>query len=311
MRDASRLFASRLKAAASETETLLDRLLANEPADGETARPARLLEAMRYAALSGGKRFRPFLVVECAGLFGGGRDQALMAGAALECVHAYSLIHDDLPAMDDDPLRHGRPTVHRAFDDATAILAGDALLTFAFDLLARAETHPDAGVRVGLVTELARAAGLGGMAGGQILDLAAEGRFSGSAAPPSSEDDIIRLEAMKTGALLRFACRAGALLGQAPPAVLQALTRYGEALGQAFQIADDFLDVEGDPAMLGKMTGKDEAAGKATLLRLLGPAGARARLDALVAAADAALADFGGDADVLRAAARFAAERRA
>src|SRR5580700_4304928 len=170
-------FLVRLDAVAADTEALLDRLLSATPEDGELSRPARLIEAMRYAGLGGGKRFRPFLVVESASLFEVPRQNALMAGAALECVHCYSLVHDDLPAMDNDALRRGQPTAHRKFDEATAILAGDGLLTFAFDILSRPQTHPDAGVRIALVNALARAAGLGGMAGGQMLDLAAEGRF--------------------------------------------------------------------------------------------------------------------------------------
>src|SRR6201997_1415590 len=173
-------FLARLDAVAAETEALLDRLLAAAPAPGEMARPARLIEAMRYAGLGGGKRFRPFLVVESASLFDVPRQRALMTGAALECVHCYSLVHDDLPAMDNDALRRGQPTAHRKFDEATAILSGDGLLTFAFDILSRPETHPDASVRIELVNALARAAGIGGMAGGQMLDLAAEGRFTGN-----------------------------------------------------------------------------------------------------------------------------------
>jgi len=263
---------------------------------------------MRYATLSGGKRLRPFLVVETAALFGVARERALMAGAALECVHGYSLVHDDLPAMDDDALRRGQPTVHKAFDEATAILVGDALLTLAFDLTSRVETHPDAAVRVALVSELARAAGLGGMAGGQMLDLAAEGRFGDKRA--LGEDEILKLQAMKTGALLRFACRAGAILGGADASSRNAVNHYGVALGQAFQIADDLLDVEGDAAVMGKRTGKDAAAGKATLVGILGRNGARTRLAALITQADAALAPFGKKADILRAAAHFIAERK-
>jgi len=301
-------FAARLDETAAETDALLDRLLSEKAAAGEIMRPARLIEAIRYATLSGGKRMRPFLLVETAALFGVARERALMAGAALECVHGYSLIHDDLPAMDDDALRRGQPTVHKAFDEATAILAGDALLTFAFDLMSRAQTHPDAGVRVALVSELARAAGLGGMAGGQMLDLASEGRF-GTARKPN-EDEIAKLQAMKTGALLRFACRAGAILGGADASMLAAADRYGVAAGAAFQIADDLLDVEGNAATMGKRTGKDAAAGKATLVAALGAEGARARLAALLRETEIALAPFGAKADMLRAAARFIAERR-
>src|SRR5882724_4021340 len=196
-----------------------------------------------------------------------------MAGAAVECVHCYSLAHDDLPAMDDDDLRRGRPTTHKAFDEATAILAGDGLLTFAFDILSRPETHPDPDVRLKLVASLARASGLGGMVGGQMLDLAAEGRFDAS--PPAlGEQDVKTLQAMKTGALLRFGCLAGAILGKASPAQWTALDRYGSALGEAFQIADDLLDLEGDPATVGKATGKDAAAHKATQVAVLGGAAA-------------------------------------
>jgi farnesyl diphosphate synthase len=301
-------FGTRLAAVAGETEGLLERLLDDEAVTGETARPPRLLAAMQHAVLGGGKRLRPFLLVESAALFGTARGAALLAGCALELVHCYSLVHDDLPAMDDDDLRRGRPTVHKAFDAATAILAGDALLTLAFDVVARAEVHPDASVRVALVLELARAAGLGGMAGGQMLDLAAEGRFAPKRA--LSTEEIETLQAMKTGALIRFACRAGAILGQADGAALTSLDRYGRAIGQAFQIADDLLDLESDAATLGKAAGKDAAAGKATLVSALGAAGAHARLDALIVEAEDALAPFGAKADTLRAAAHFIAERR-
>jgi farnesyl diphosphate synthase len=264
---------------------------------------------MRYASLGSGKRLRPFLVSESSALFRVPPANALMAGAALECVHCYSLVHDDLPAMDNDDLRRGRPTTHRAFDEATAVLAGDALLTFAFDLLSRPETHPDPEVRLGLVSALARAAGLGGMAGGQMLDLAAEGRFASRAASVT-ERDVTTLQAMKTGALLRFACMAGGILGEADASRYDALERYGSVLGEAFQIADDLLDLEGDPATLGKATGKDAAANKATLVAVLGPAAARQRLDALVAEAQSALEPFGERANILKAAARFVAARR-
>jgi farnesyl diphosphate synthase len=301
-------FNTRLTAVATETEALLERLLAQKPEPGEIARPPRLLDAMRHAVLGGGKRLRPFLLVETAALFGAARSGALMAGAALELVHCYSLVHDDLPAMDDDDLRRGRPAVHKAFDEATAILAGDGLLTFAFDVIARDEVHPDAAVRVALVLELARAAGLGGMAGGQMLDLAAEGRFENKRT--LNESEILTLQAMKTGALIGYACRAGAILGQADAKARANIDRFGVAIGKAFQIADDLLDVESDTATLGKAAGKDAAAGKASLVSTLGVEGARARLDALVKEADAALAPFAGKADTLRAAARFIAERR-
>jgi farnesyl diphosphate synthase len=303
-------FAARLNTAANDTERLLDRLLAATPVESEIVRPHRIVEAMRYSSLGGGKRLRPFLTVETAALFGVRREYALMAGAAIECVHCYSLVHDDLPAMDDDDLRRGRPTAHKKFDEATAILAGDGLLTFAFDILGRAETHPDAGVRIALVTGLARAAGLGGMVGGQMLDLAAEGRFGKSAAP-QGEKDVLMLQAMKTGAILKFCCTAGAILGSAPKSKRGAVNHYGQVIGQAFQIADDLLDVEGDTATLGKAAGKDAAHGKATLVDLLGVPGARKRLAELVTEAENALAPFGADAAILKDAARFVAERRA
>jgi len=301
-------FPARLASVAAETEMLLTRLLGDSPLDGEISRPPRLVAAMRHATLDGGKRLRPFLLVETAAVFGAARTGALTAGAALELVHCYSLVHDDLPAMDDDDLRRGRPTVHKAFDDATAILVGDALLTLAFDVMARTEVHGDPAVRVALVAELARASGLGGMAGGQMLDLAAEGRFDPKRR--LTESEIATLQAMKTGALIRFACRAGAILGQADAGALASMDRYGTAIGQAFQIADDLLDVESDAKTLGKAAGKDAAAGKATLVAALGTDGARARLKELVAQADAALAPFGARAETLRAAARFVAERK-
>ncbi len=304
-------FQDHLNRIAKDTDGLLDQLLGAEPVGYELGRPQRLLEAMRYAGLGAGKRFRPFLVVESAALFGVPRQQALSVGAALECVHCYSLVHDDLPAMDNDALRRGRPTVHKAFDEATAILAGDGLLTFAFDILSRPETHPNPAVRIDLVTALARASGLGGMAGGQMLDLAAEGRFDGGRAQRLGETEVVTLQAMKTGALLSFACRSGGILGEAPQAERAALERYGSAVGRAFQIADDLLDVEGDPALVGKQTGKDAEAGKATMVGILGSEGAKSRLRVLVAEAASALAPFGDAASILIDAARFVAERDA
>jgi len=303
-------FVARLTATANDTEALLDRLLSPARIEGEILRPKRLIDAMRYASLGGGKRLRPFLVVESAALFEVPRACALMVGAALECVHGYSLVHDDLPAMDNDALRRGQPTVHKAFDEATAILVGDSLLTLAFDLLARPETHPKPAVRIALVAALARASGLGGMVGGQMLDLTAEGRF-GPQDRPDGLSAISTLQEMKTGALLRFACTAGALLGEAAPAAYDSLNPYGVALGRAFQIADDLLDVEGDAAVVGKSTGKDAAAGKATVVGALGVEGAKAELRGLVTEAEAALARFGESAAILKATARFVAERRA
>jgi farnesyl diphosphate synthase len=305
-------FLSRLEATARDIEELLDRLLATAPEQGETSRPARLMEAMRYASLGGGKRFRPFLVAECAALFRVPRARALMVGAALECVHCYSLVHDDLPAMDNDALRRGQPTAHKKFDEETAILAGDGLLTFAFDILSRPQTHPDAAVRIELVMALARAAGLGGMVGGQMLDLAAEGRFTGDGPQRLNEREVLTLQAMKTGALLRFACEAGGILAAAKRPQRKALERYGAAVGQAFQIADDLLDLEGDPALVGKQTGKDAVAGKATIVGILGVPGAKARLRELVSEAENALAPlFGSAAAVLIEGAKFVAERHA
>jgi farnesyl diphosphate synthase len=304
-------FRQRLDQVAADTESLLDALLGAAPVDGERARPQRVIDAMRYVALGGGKRLRPFLVVETAALFKAPRAQALMAGAALECVHCYSLAHDDLPAMDNDDLRRGRPTAHKKFDEATAILAGDGLLTFAFDILSRTETHPSAAVRIALVMALARAAGLGGMVGGQMLDLAAEGRFDAGKVQRLGVEEIRLLQSMKTGALLRFGCIAGAILGEATAAQRDALDRYGSALGEAFQIADDLLDVEGDAATVGKATGKDAAVNKGTFVSVFGLDQAKARLGKLVGEAEAALEAFGRDGDVLKTAARFVAERKA
>lgn len=303
-------FQQLLTSVANDTEQLLGRLLGPAPLDLERARPDRLMDAMRYGSMGGGKRFRPFLAVASANLFGVPRERALMAGAALECIHCYSLVHDDLPSMDNDDLRRGRPTTHKKFDDATAILAGDGLLTLAFDILSRPETHPGAEVRVRLVTALARMSGLGGMVGGQMLDLAAEGRFDGKM-KQLGEQDVLTLQAMKTGALIRFGCIAGAILGEADDKQYAALDRYGQIVGQAFQIADDLLDIEGDAATLGKAAQKDAAAGKATIASLLGVEKARARLKTLVDEAGAILSPFGAKADVLKTAARFVAERKA
>jgi farnesyl diphosphate synthase len=289
-------FEETLAATAAETDAVLDRLLASG------ASPARrLVEAMRYAALAQGKRLRPFLMVESAALFGVPRRQALRAAAALECVHCYSLVHDDLPAMDDDDLRRGKPTLHRAFDEATAILAGDALLTFAFEILADEATHPDPQTRLALISGLAKASGMAGMAGGQMLDIEAESSIS------SSLSDIALIQSMKTGALFGYACEAGAILGSADTAPLR---RYADKIGLAFQIADDILDVESTPQSLGKATQKDKAKGKATFVDLLGIDGARARAAALVEEAAAALAPYGPKGGVLAEAAKFMVQRR-
>jgi farnesyl diphosphate synthase len=289
-------FEQALSRTAAETDALLDRLL---PPGGFPAR--RVTDAMRYAALGQGKRLRPFLVVESAALFGVPRERSLRAGAALECVHCYSLVHDDLPAMDDDDLRRGKPTTHKAFDEATAILAGDALLTYAFEILSGEETHPDPAVRLKLVTGLARAAGVAGMVGGQMLDIEAESRAGSALA------DIVKIQSLKTGALFRHACEAGAILGQADPAPL---LRYAEKIGLAFQIADDILDVESTPEALGKATQKDKGMGKATFVDLLGMAEAKARAASLIEEAVEALSVYGEKAAVLNEAARFMVARR-
>jgi farnesyl diphosphate synthase len=258
---------------------------------------------MRHALLGGGKRLRPFLVMASARLFGVEEKDSLPAATALECLHCYSLVHDDLPAMDDDELRRGRPTVHVVYGEATAILAGDALLTLAFEILADPRTHADANIRAALALDLARAAGSHGMAGGQMLDLAAEAGNPG-------EREIGHMQELKTGRLIEHACAAGAILGHAGDAGVERLRRYGRALGAAFQIADDLLDREASTAEMGKATGKDKNAGKATLVDFLGIDGARARLAALTGEACAAVAPFGTGAETLTAAARFVMTRR-
>jgi len=297
-------FQTLLKSNAEAVEALLAALLSGGLQTDEIARPERLLSAMRHGVLNGGKRLRPFLVIESAALFGdAARESALRIGAALECIHCYSLVHDDLPAMDDDDLRRGQPTVHIAFDEAAAILAGDSLLTLAFDIVAAPETRlPDA-AKTALVLALSRAAGLGGMAGGQTLDLAAE-----KVAP--DEDGIVTLQAMKTGALLRFACEAGAIIAGASAEDRRTLRRYGETIGLAFQIADDLLDLTADAATMGKATGKDAGRGKATLVSRRGQAWAENRLKELVAEAEALLAPFSHRAGILIEAAHFIANRR-
>jgi len=302
-------FDDRRAACAAAVEEVLDRLLGIETPAGEIARPERLIEGMRYAALGGGKRLRPFLLVESAALLGCAGPGVLRAAAALEMVHCYSLVHDDLPAMDDDAMRRGRPTLHKVQDEAAAILAGDALLTLAFDIMADPQTHPDPAVRIELVAGLARASGVGGMAGGQMLDLEAEGRYAGGVPVLQDEAGVRRLQAMKTGALLAFAAEAGAIIAAAPAEDRAALLAYGKALGAAFQVADDILDCEASAEALGKATGKDAGRGKATLVGALGLEEARAERDRLALAAGLALSGFGPEADVLRHAARFAAER--
>lgn len=277
---------------------------------GEIARPARLLAAMRHAVLAGGKRLRPFLLVEVARLLNPGLtvDGLMPAASAIECLHCYSLVHDDLPAMDDDALRRGRPTVHVAYDEATAILAGDGLLTLAFDLLADPACHADPAIRAALVLDLARAGGLGGMVGGQMLDLAAEGRFGDGAAPDDA--GIRQLQAMKTGALIRAAAVMGARLGGATEDELRRFGRFGDIIGLAFQLADDLLDVTATESEMGKAVAKDAAHGKGTLVSRLGIDGVRAELDRLVTEATNLLAPWGARSGTLAAAAHFVAERR-
>jgi farnesyl diphosphate synthase len=269
---------------------------------GPAQPPERLARAMRYAVLGGGKRLRPFLLIECAALFGVRCGNALDAAAALECAHCYSLVHDDLPAMDDDNLRRGRATLHLAFDEATAILAGDGLLTLAFEILATPQTHSDPAVRGALTLGLARAAGWGGMAGGQSLDLEAEGKTL-------EVDEIRYLQALKTGALIEYACAAGGILGKAEGADRMALETFGRLLGRAYQLADDLLDVTGDTGKLGKETGKDGTAGKATLVAVLGLDKARLELERLEREAIASLQRFGARADTLVETARFVSLR--
>jgi farnesyl diphosphate synthase len=292
-----------LQERAAATQALLSRLLSADAQGDEIARPAELLAAMRHGTLNGGKRLRPFLVTETAALFGGNHLAAARVGAALECLHSYSLVHDDLPAMDDDDMRRGQPTVHKAFTEATAILAGDSLLTFAFDVIAAPETDLPDDRKVQLVLALSRAAGIGGMAGGQALDLAAE-----TQAPDA--DGIVMLQAMKTGALLRFACEAGPIIAGASAEDRARLRRFGEIIGLAFQLADDVLDVTADAETMGKATGKDADRGKATLVGRNGLDWAEARLDQLVAEAIDTLAPYGDKAEILKAAARFVANRK-
>lgn len=293
-------FADKRDEVARLVEARLTELLAPSAVDRLYA--GDLEAAVRYGVLDGGKRLRPFLLMECAALFGVDYAQSLDAACALECVHCYSLIHDDLPAMDDDAMRRGRPSVHIAYDEATAILAGDALLTLAFQILADDRTHPDSQIRAELVLLLAQAAGWRGMAGGQALDLASEGKQLDS-------ERVSAIHALKTGALIRFACVAGATLAGAASRQRTVLEDYGAALGEAFQLADDLLDLEGNAERLGKAAQKDQAAGKATIVATLGSDGARAKLEALESQAVASLEPFGADAAALADAARFAARR--
>jgi farnesyl diphosphate synthase len=297
MANASPLLAAALADIAADIDRAFDALLPMPP-DGR----ARLYEAMRYAAIGGGKRMRPLLVVAGAALFNVDRERALRVGLAVECIHVYSLIHDDLPCMDDDDLRRGKPTLHRAFDECTAILAGDSLHALAFEILADEATHEDPFVRAELGFELARASGPAGMAGGQMLDLVAG----------TSDLDlpaVTRLQQLKTGALIGWCLEAAAIMGRVPPEGRTGLRGYARDTGLAFQIADDLLDHEGSEEKAGKRVGKDAAAGKGTFVSLLGPARARQQAAALVEQAIHHLRPHGEEADLLRAIARFAVAR--
>jgi len=287
-----------LRRSALEVEAVLDAALPQPQ-----GLHGRAQEAMRYAIFAGGKRLRPFLTLQCAGLFGTPRSFALRAAAAIEVLHTYSLVHDDLPAMDNDDLRRGKPTVHKQFDEATAILAGDGLLTFAFELLADAATHPSGEVRAELIASLARAAGSEGMIGGQMIDIEApEQRLT---AP-----QIVELQQKKTGALFEFSCVAGAILGGAAAADRARLLAYARDFGLAFQICDDLIDVVGTADMAGKQVGKDQAQGKATLVSLWGVEHARNEAERLARQAKAALSDYGAQADLLRSLPFFLLDRR-
>jgi farnesyl diphosphate synthase len=297
MPHASLTLQAALRAVSSEIDRQFDQLLP-VPADP----CAGLYKAMRHAAIGGGKRLRPLLVSATAQIFGVDRSCIARVGTALECIHVYSLIHDDLPAMDNDDLRRGKPTVHKAFDEATAILAGDSLHALAFEILAQEETHPDPFVRIELTGCLAHAAGPSGMAGGQMMDLEAE---------KASFDlgTVTRLQAMKTGALIGCAVESGAILGRVAPEGRTGLRGYARDLGLAFQIADDLLDEQGDEELAGKKLRKDGAAGKETFVSLLGIDRAREQADLLIAQAVEHLHGYGSEADLLRDIARYVLER--
>ncbi len=288
-----------MEAIAADVDRLLDTLLPRP--DGPEGQVA---QAMRYAALGTGKRFRPFLACESAKLFTVSEDRALRTAAAIECVHTYSLVHDDLPCMDDDDLRRGKPSTHVAFDEATAVLAGDALLTFAFEILGDVATHDDHRVRCDLVVSLAKAIGAHGMVGGQMIDMASEGTVLDVGA-------LTRLQQLKTGALIAYACESGAIMGRASKAAHHALHAYAHDLGLAYQIVDDLLDEEGDSATLGKTAGKDRASGKATFVTILGPERAREQAGMLADQAVQHLDLFDAKADSLRGAASFVINRTA
>ena len=294
----------RLAESAAEVEESLAALLPSPTSDGEPLSEARVIEAMRYAC-QGGKRLRAFLTLETAAAFGVARDRAMRVACAIECIHAYSLVHDDLPSMDDDDLRRGRPTTHKQYDEATAILAGDALQTHAFTLLADERTHENALVRVELMAAIAKASGAEGMVGGQMIDIAAE-----SAGAPLSLPEITRLQRMKTGALIEVSCRAGGVLGQADAAHKRMIEGYGRDFGLVFQIVDDLLDVEGDAEIVGKAVGKDADAGKATFVNVLGIDEAKDRATRLTEQAVTHIKPLGERGAVLAELAEYALARR-
>lgn len=296
-------FVEILKSRAKQMDDFLATYLNADAKNGEIDRPEKLVNAMRHGVLNGGKRIRPFFVIEIAKMLGADEELALFPAAGLECLHSYSLVHDDLPAMDDDDLRRGQPTVHIAYDEATAILAGDALLTLAFDLTAHEESGLSAQVQIELVRALARDSGVGGMVGGQQLDLDNENK-------EAAEELISRIHAMKTGALIRYSCEAGAIIAGSNHKERQNIRRYGELVGLAFQLADDLLDVTSDAAAMGKATRKDAEAGKSTLIAIHGVEWARERLNQYVGEAEALLAQYGRKADIIRAATHFVAKRQ-
>lgn len=286
-----------LKAKLDETRTLVDAHL-NTLLPLPNGKECRVIEAMRYSLLGGGKALRPFLILTVSDMLGIHKNNALQVACALEMVHTYSLIHDDLPAMDNDTLRRGKPTNHIQFDEATAILAGDALLTKAFEVLSMSQTHPDAAIRCKLISQLAKAGGTNGMIGGQMIDLIGE-------KIPLALDEIERMQALKTGALLRYACTAPAVMAQASGLVFKALETYASTIGLMFQITDDILDVEGDSAIVGKTLGKDKKAQKSTFVSMLGVDTAKENVKILAQKAENALACFGTEANLLRQTVHF------
>ncbi len=295
----SDLLGDGLKRVQEEVDACFDAFL---PVPADTR--ARLVEAMRYAAIGGGKRVRPLLVASTSEMFGVDRDAAIQTGTAIEAIHVYSLIHDDLPCMDDDDLRHGKPTLHHQFDEATAVLAGDALHALAFDMLADTATSTDPFVRSELIATLGTASGMNGMAGGQMMDIVAD-----EEGVDYDLHAVTRLQQLKTGALLAASVEMGAILGKVPPEGRTHLRAYARDIGLAFQIADDLLDVEGDQDKAGKALRKDEAQGKQTFVTLMGADKAREQARALVDQAIAHLGSHGSEADMLRALARFIVER--